>query len=60
MNNSNLKAIALKVAAENAGKVIVAPEAVDNTRVIDVVPMMPAFDRSKATAKINEFGEIIR
>lgn len=60
MNSSNLKAIAQKVAAENAGKVIVAPEAVDNSRVIDVVPMMPAFEASKATAKINEFGEIIR
>lgn len=60
MNSSNLKSIALKVAAENKNKVIIAPEAVDNSRVIDVVPMMPAFDPTKATAKINVCGEIIR
>ncbi len=60
MNNASLKAIAQKVAAENAGRVIIAPEAVDNTKVIDVVPMMPAFDASKTTAKLNECGEILR
>ena len=60
MNKSVLKNIALKVAAENEGKVIVAPEAVDNSKVIDVAPMMPAFDATKATAKINEYGEIVR